>query len=361
VLQSVEISATSEAVTAIEPTGQLLEFFAVIDGGYEGDTARLPLVEDDIGGIGHRFGAAPDVVFWVVAVPASVSSAEVRLDDGRLRSLSLVPVPSTSHAATVFLVPAASRAHVTLRTGRDISSRWSRALPQVPGGSGVWHATALPPATPPVADDAQQRMSEAMSDADWLAWRRRTADRAMDVPLPRAIYVVPPPAWCAGVRWDLAIGVHEASVGYVDREWITSHGRGGRHLNLLSTDHDAVAEFFGGGTGWWLPDPHDPTPNHFHTSLMLETTSDLEEGCFCDEAVRHVVSRPLLVGGAPRTAHEWHVESEPVTVIVRVDMPEAWLTVEASGIDSEELEEVLRQVQPLQAGSETFRVLRLRS
>jgi hypothetical protein len=46
---------------------------------------------------------------------------------------------------------------------------------------------------------------------------------------------------------------------------------------------------------------------------------------------------------------------------VRVDMPEAWLTVEASGIDAEELEAQLRQVQPLQAGSETFRTLRLLS
>jgi hypothetical protein len=301
VLQSVEIRATSEAVVAIEPIGQLLEFFAVVDGGYEGESARLPLVEDDIGGIGHRFGAASDEVFCVVAVPASVSSVEVRLDDGRQRSLSLEPVPSTSHAATVFLVPAASRAHVTLRAGGDMSSQWSRALPAVPRGSGVWHATALPPATLPAADDAQRRMSEAMSDAEWLAWRRRTADRASDAPLPRAIYVVPPPVWCARVRWDLAIGVHEALVGYIDHEWMAHHGRGGRDLTLVSSDHDAVVEFFGGGTGWWLPDPHDPTPDHFHTSLMLETTSDLEQGCFCDKAVRHVASRPLLVGR--RAAH----------------------------------------------------------
>ena len=53
-LQSVEIRAGSEAVVAIEPTGQLLEFFAVVDGAFEGKSARLPLVEDDISGIGHR-------------------------------------------------------------------------------------------------------------------------------------------------------------------------------------------------------------------------------------------------------------------------------------------------------------------
>jgi hypothetical protein len=67
------------------------------------------------------------------------------------------------------------------------------------------------------------------------------------------------------------------------------------------------------------------------------------------------------VGGAPRMAHEWLVASEPEKVIVRVDMPEAWLTIEASGIDGEELDEQLRQVQPLQAGSATFRALRLRA
>jgi hypothetical protein len=251
---------------------------------------------------------------------------------------------------------------VTLRTGGDMSSQWSRALPDVPRGSGVWHATALPPATPSVVDDAQRRMSEAMSDTEWLAWRRRIADPAMDTPLPRAIYAVPPPAWCARVRWGVGIGPHEALVGYIDHEWIARHGRGRRDLNLVSTNHDAVAEFFGGSTtGWWLPDPQTPTPNHFQTSLMLETTSDLAQGCFCDEPVRHVASRPHLVGGAPRVAHEWHVGSEPETVIVRIDMPEAWLTVEASGIDGEELEAQLRQVQPLQAGSETFRALRLLS
>ena len=353
VLQLVEIRATSEAVAAIESTGQLLEFFAVIDGTFEGGTARLPLMEDDISGIGHRFGAASDEVFWVVAVPASVSSAAVRLDDGRQRSLPLVPVPSTSHAATVFLVPAASHAHVTLRTGGNTSSQWSRALPDVPRGSGVWHATALPPATPSVVDDAQRRMSEAMSDTEWLAWRRRIADPAMDTPLPRAIYAVPPPAWCARVRWGVGIGPHEALVGYVDHEWMDRHGRGGRDLNLLSTDHDAVVAFFGGSTtGWWLPDPRVRTPKELHGSLT---------SWFFDETVRHVASRPLLVGGAPRMAHEWHVASQQETVIVRIDMPEAWLTVEASGLDGEELEAQLRQVQQLQAGSATFRALRLRA
>jgi hypothetical protein len=353
VLQLAEISAASEAVAAIESTGQLLEFFVVIDGAYEGGTARLPLMEDDISGIGHRFGAASDEVFWVVAVPESVSSADVRLDDGRQRALPLVPVPSTFHAATVFLVPAANRAHVTLRTGGGKSSQWSRALPDVPRGSGVWHATALPPATLPVVDDAQRRMSDAMSDAEWLAWRRTIAGPATGMPLPRAIYVVPPPAWCARVRWGVAIGPHEALVGYIDHEWMARHGGGGRDLNLLSTDHDAVVAFFGGSTtGWWLPDPHVRAPKDLHGSLT---------SWFFDETVRHVASRPLVVGGAPRMAHEWLVASEPEKVIVRVDMPEAWLTIEASGIDGEELDEQLRQVQPLQAGSATFRALRLRA
>jgi len=356
-LQSVETRVSEETAIAFEGSGHLLEFFAIVGTAVEGESARLPLVDGEISGVGHRFRASVDDVYWVVAVPASASTLEVRLDDGRVRSPALLPVPSTDHAAAVFIVPAASRAAVTARTGSGVPDLPSRALPAVPRGSGDWHATKLPPLGAP-SGEQPERSPEALSDAAWLAWRRRTADVVSDAPLPRAIYVIPPPNWCVHVRWELAVSAHEASVGYADHDAVA---QGGRDLMLTSTDHDAVVEYDRGRTtGTWMPDPHDPMPTHFHARLMLETAGTTA-GCYGDVAVRHAATRPLLVGGTPRTAHTWRADSEPETVIVRIDMPQAWLTVEASGIDDGALEELLQRVEPLEAGTVTFRALRQRS